>query len=103
MRTFYKTNVRAVRTLTKPGEDAIARLHENFSTLSNRLFYHDDKATLSLRAWEETDSTNYSKLTDRDDETVDHTGSKVPSIKPELYASSPEQQQEVSVEEGETQ
>ena len=79
MKEFYRINVKDVRDLTRSGDDVVARLHANFLSLSNRLFYHNEKSTLDLRIWEVADSINFGKLRDNGDEMVDHTEIKISS------------------------
>ena len=49
MKKFYRINVKNVRDLTRSGDNVVARLYANFLSLSNRLFYHNEKSTLDLR------------------------------------------------------
>ena len=49
IKEFYKINVKNVRDLTRFNNNVVARLYENFLSLSNRLFYYNEKFILNLR------------------------------------------------------
>ena len=49
IKEFYKINVKNVRDLTRSNDNIVARLYENFLSLSNRLFYYNEKFILNLR------------------------------------------------------
>ena len=79
MKEFYRINVKNVRDLTRSGDNVVARLYANFLSLSNRLFYYNEKSTLDLRIWEVANSINFDKLRDNEDEMIDHTEIKISS------------------------
>ena len=74
---WYKENKKSIEALVRPSQAAVDELHASFPTLVNRSFVHSDEKSRDLEAWRSEAISEWGKVSEEDDKTVDHAGNQV--------------------------